>query len=345
MPGELKDDIVTVSDQKEGSTLYNKGNYGYPIRGGGVDLDLLEATYLLESKRLQVLRSGAEMTFEELFLHSSGVHEDFDIRYMVYRDIRQRGFVIKSETGGFDFSVFPRGKTISNSRPQYVLKAVSERSAFGIGTFADDLNSSEKKDRQLLYGIVDEEGDLTYYLVSGKEPSGSVSVSQANAVTGRLVRDRVFVFKDAANVYENGFFGKTVEGMLQLSLIESCYLMKKGMLSVMSSDSVMGLDELIGFSGSVQDEFGIRFAVFSDLRDKGLLVKTGFKYGTHFRVYENHPDKCHARYLVHSVGGDGSMPWPEISRTVRLAHGVKKEILFCSPDLGTGYIDFRRFRP
>ena len=49
MPGELIDDKVRVSDQKEGCQLFNKGNFGYPLRGGGSDLDLIEATFLLSA--------------------------------------------------------------------------------------------------------------------------------------------------------------------------------------------------------------------------------------------------------------------------------------------------------
>ncbi|MBR4216734.1 MAG: tRNA-intron lyase, partial [Candidatus Methanomethylophilaceae archaeon] len=45
MTGILVDDIVEVRDQSEGSRLYTRGNYGYPRSGGGVDLDLIEATY------------------------------------------------------------------------------------------------------------------------------------------------------------------------------------------------------------------------------------------------------------------------------------------------------------
>lgn len=345
MPGVLKDDMVVVSDQKEGSQIYNKGNYGYPISKGGLNLDLLEATYLLESKRLEVTLDGDNMSFEELFRHSSQIHEDFDIRYMVYRDIRQRGFVIKSETGGFDFSVFPRGKTLSSGRPEYMVKAVSERAASDIRTFQDNAMLTSEKGRKLLYGVVDEEGDLTYYVVSSKSTTGSIKVHKEDAIDGSLIKDRVFVFKedDSKKLYDNGYFGKMTDGTLQLSLIESCYLVKRGLLNVISSGKTIGYDELMKFSDSVQDEFQIRFSTFSDLRDKGLLVKTGFKYGTHFRVYEKQPDECHARYLVHSLRDDRRMTWPEISRTVRLAHGVKKEILFCDQSLR--YTEFKRFRP
>jgi len=346
MAGELKEDIVVIPDQKEGSQIYNKGNYGYPISKGGLNLDLLEATYLLESKRLEVTLKGKDVSFEELFKHSSSIHEDFDIRYMVFRDIRSRGFVVKNETGDFDFSVFPRGKTISNSRPEFMVKAVSERTAFDMRTFSDNVEKTRSKEKKLLYAVVDEEGDLTYYVVSTKEPVGKLKTSSAGPFNGSLIRDRVFVFNadDANAVHENGFFGKIDDGTLQLSLIEAYYLMKKGILNATASGKLMTVSEMEKFGSEVQNEFTSRSKTFDDLRDKGLLVKTGFKYGTHFRVYEGSPDKCHARYLVHSVDGKKKMTWPEISRTVRLAHGVKKEILFADSENGK-YTEFKRFRP
>ena len=105
------------------------------------------------------------------------------------------------------------------------------------------------------------------------------------------------------------------------------------------------LDELKASGREFQDEFDLRLRAFSDLRRRGLVVKTGFKYGTHFRVYEKSPDDCHARYLVHSVSGTNRTMWPEISRAVRLSGGVKKEILFCRVTDRTEYMEFKWFRP
>lgn len=85
--------------------------------------------------------------------------------------------------------------------------------------------------------------------------------------------------------------------------------------------------------------------VFDDLRKHGLVVKTGFKYGTHFRVYEGPPDKCHARYLVHTISAIGQKMWPEISRIVRLSGGVKKDILFsCIYHRTVYYLEFKWFK-
>ena len=58
MPGELVKDSVIIADQTEASQIYNKGYYGYPMSGGGLEMDLLEAVYLVECGRLEVRRQG-----------------------------------------------------------------------------------------------------------------------------------------------------------------------------------------------------------------------------------------------------------------------------------------------
>ncbi|MFA6803704.1 MAG: tRNA-intron lyase [Candidatus Methanomethylophilaceae archaeon] len=349
MAGELIDDLVVIVDQKEGSQIYNKGNYGYPMSGNGIELDLIEATYLLESSRLRVIHEGEEMCFEELFNYSSSVFLDFDVKYMVYRDLRQRGFVVKVESGNFDLSVFPRGMMMSNSRPIYLVRAVSERTAFDINTFTDDVSETETKGKRLLYGVVDEEGDLTYYIMAHRDPKGEIYPKRCSKKTvGRLIRDRVFIFDadDAIAIRESGFYGKMIENMLQLSLIESCYLMDRDDLSVISdTGNRIELGTLLEFGRSTQDEFDLRLKAFSDARDRGLVVKTGFKYGAHFRAYEKSPDDCHARYLIHAVSASNVTMWPEISRAVRLSGGVKKEFLFSHVSDRIEYLEFKWFRP
>ncbi|MBO4763492.1 MAG: tRNA-intron lyase, partial [Candidatus Methanomethylophilaceae archaeon] len=195
MTGILADDIVEVRDQSEGGRLYTRGNYGYPRSGGGVDLDLVEATYLCECGRLEVESEGEKVSFGELFMHSASVFEDFDIRYLVYRDLRQRGFVVKSESGAFDLSVFPRGMTLSNSRPEYYVKAVSEGAVFEIPDLISQVMDADSRGRKVLYGVADEEGDVTYYKMSMRDPSGKAFMSDPGTVPeGWLVRDRIFVY-------------------------------------------------------------------------------------------------------------------------------------------------------
>ncbi len=153
--------------------------------------------------------------------------------------------------------------------------------------------------------------------------------------------------EDADRLYENGFYGKKIGPMLQLSLLETAYLMEKGRLEVRSirSGQKMGDKGFLTNARRSQPDFDMRMKAYQDLRSRGMVVKTGFKYGTHFRVYEGNPSKHHSRYLVHVVPDDYSTVWAEISRAVRLAHGVKKEILFASSGEQLSYVKLTRVRP
>ncbi|MCQ2086427.1 MAG: tRNA-intron lyase [archaeon] len=349
MSGELVEDSVYVKDQKESSQLYNKGNYGYPMKGGNLELDLAEATYLCECQRLTVTYMGKTMTFKDLFNYSASTVNDFDVKYMVYRDIRSRGFVVKIESGTFDMSVFPRGMIISNSHPIYMVKAVSERLAFNISIYAEEISETENKGRELLYGVVDEEGDITYYIMSSVDPIGSIFPSKIRKTTGYLIKDRVFIFDlfSSELVKKSGFYGKEIGNILQLSLIETCYLLERGEFLVRSpgTNKEIQLNELLKFGRDTQDEFDLRMKAYSDAKRRGLVVKTGFKYGTHFRAYDESPNSCHAKYLIHAVNARSKTMWPEISRAVRLSSGVKKKFLFCEIGNTVRYIEFKWVRP
>ena len=333
MPGILMEDYVEVRDQSEGSRLYTRGNFGYPRRGGGLDLDLIEAVYLLEAHRLVVIsQEGEQVGFPELFLHASRHLDGFDIKYAVFKDLRMRGLLCKFESGSFDISVFPVGCKMTNSRPEYMVRTVSERNAVDVATFMHEAAEAGERNKKLMYGVVDEDGDVVYYNLSMKDPNGEVYPSpMPSKPTGYLVRDRVFVFdREAFDLLRDyGFYGIAGPDALQLSLLEAIHLVGKGKLTVIGrDDQPMDFDGIMRLGVSLQKEFRTRYLVFTDLRERGLVVKTGFKFGTHFRAYQQSIDDSHARYLVHAVTEENLRSWPEVSKTVRLSVGVKKEILF-----------------
>lgn len=333
MPGELVEESVIVRDQTEASQIYNKGYYGYPLSGGGLEMDLMEAIYLMECSRLEVLKDGQPISLDRLVASASTAHRDFEIKYIVYRDLRSRGYLVKPAGEEFDFRVFPRGGTPSSAQTKNWVAAISERSLFRISPFMEGMKRSERTRKDLLIAIVDEEGDITYYRAERSQPKGVADNAwEGAAVKGALLEDRVMVFDEAGGqrIHDHGFYGKRLGKVLQLSLIEAAHLMELGRLEV--STIVAGrnvpVERFRKRALKFQHDFDLRLKAYNDLRSRGLVVKTGFKYGTHFRVYEDDPERSHAQWLVHAVPADYGAIWPEMSRAVRLAHGVKKEILF-----------------
>ncbi len=83
-----------------------------------------------------------------------------------------------------------------------------------------------------------------------------------------------------------------------------------------------------------EEDFLRRYNVYRDLRSKGYVVKTGFKFGVHFRVYEKSEftEDSHSSFLVHAVSEDDTMSFPDLARAVRLTQSVKKKMMFAVVD-------------
>ena len=102
----------------------------------------------------------------------------------------------------------------------------------------------------------------------------------------------------------------------------------------------------------IEADFDLKFRVYSDLREKRMVVKTGFKFGSHFRVYKqvHGPEKVpHSDYLVHTLPADHIFLPPVLSRAVRLAHSVRKSMIFAYPlegeDRPVSYLEIKRLKP
>jgi tRNA-intron endonuclease len=135
---------------------------------------------------------------------------------------------------------------------------------------------------------------------------------------------------------------------LVLSLLESIYLIDKGYISIKNSKTgrMVTLTGLKKLYKRIEKNLTERIIAYKELRENGVLVKTGFKYGSHFRCYSSDPNTSHAKYLIHVVPDNYVTIWPEISRAVRLAHGVKKELILAvvGKDEKITYIHIERTR-
>lgn len=350
MGGRLEGGKVVVEDTAEGSQLYNRGYHGQPLPGGGVELDLVEAAYLQEAGKLEVRRGGRLLPLEALLREGGARVEKFEIKYLVYRDLRQRGYVVKPGVPPLDFRVFPRGTGPDKGPTKYWVLALSERSVFDLPALEAHLEEVATVRKQLLVAVVDEESDITFYKADKASPRGTAAEGQGDPRTEVLfLRDRAIVLdpEAARRLYDQGFYGKMLGEKLQLSLLETVYLLKRGAIQVKRAQTGrrIGLPTLLREAKAIQPDLEMRLQVYENLKDRGVIVKTGFKYGSHFRAYEGDPEEHHAKYLVHALPQGYTGMWPEISRAVRLAHGVRKEILFGRLGPEVEYIRLQRVRP
>jgi len=348
--GELKNNKIIVKKPKDVGRLYNKSGFGKTVSGNKLELDLLEGVFLLDENKIKIFKEKKEISFQKLVSLTSKNVSDFDIKYPVFQDLRKRGYQVKTHNGekeeGFDFIISKK----NDDEKTCFISAFPERKNMDITAIKKLIDNTIEKNAKLWFAIVDEEGDLTYYDISQIVPKGEIRSHKFAKTQGFLLENRVIIFdkKISESLLDKEFFGKPFGEGLQLSMIEAIYLMEGKIIDVLdvSKGKKISQEHLIKRAEKIQSDVVQRLVVFNDLKKKGLIVKTGFKFGTHFRAYTEKPDETHAEYLVHTVESDFKSIWAEISRAVRLAHSVNKEILFARvTSKKIDYIKLGRLRP
>jgi tRNA-intron endonuclease len=114
-----------------------------------------------------------------------------------------------------------------------------------------------------------------------------------------------------------------------------------------SAKSKVGLKKLRQKAKQLYDEFDDKYAVYRDLRDSGLIVTPGIKFGCDFAVYKYGPGVEHAPYMVSVKKTSSEISATEIVKAGRLATTVRKRFIIAVPDLEaekTKYLIFKWFK-
>lgn len=338
MPGEIRGDVVVVREQAEANRLYNKGHHGRPLSGGSLELDLVEAAYLVHQSRLEVHDRSGALSRERLVLECVAKQPEFEIRFLAYREYRDGGRMVhpappRLREVGVDFLLPLRD---SPKKTEAYVRAVSERAPAELPRLVEFAAQAAKDGVTALVAVVDEESDVTQYALSWEDPHGAVDPATVMDVEADLIVDRIVVWEEgpARKLHEREFFGRLVGNQLHLSLVEGMHLASRGCLRVRGHDSTKPLSgaQLGRLVRRIEPGIDLRSRVYEDLKRRRLVPKTGYKFGTHFRAYERDPDDTHAPFLVHVVSGSDVLDWPTVSRAVRLAHGVRKTLLLALGD-------------
>ncbi len=345
LSGELTGTVVITGKQGI-EELHNTSFYGR-LRGDSLELSLAESAYLIYLKKIKVEFKGEVLDFERFFIMASNMVRNFELFYIVYKDLRGRGYYVQPSDMGF--RVYPRGGHPGKGPAEFLVFVTSERIPLLLSALRKILDNSDNKKKRLILAIVDEESDITHYEVRKLLLSGSSYLKPGNLqkiIT--LLEDRCMVWEPELSnkLHNEGFFGKPMdEGHLQLSLVESCYFLNSGILEIEKrGHEKLDFIEFSEIATRIESDFTIKYKVYEKLRNNGLVPKTGFKFGTHFRVYKSFDLKSHSDYLVHAVSHDHIFSLQQVSRAVRLANSVKKEMIYAAVGEKIDFICIGRVR-
>ncbi len=160
---------------------------------------------------------------------------------------------------------------------------------------------------------------------------------------------------EGSSLYKTGYYGKPLgiskpkipefEVPLILDLMEGVYLAENQKIAVYEDENkAVSLKKLRQKAKQLYDEFEEKYAVYRDLRNSGLIVTPGIKFGCDFAVYKYGPGVEHAPYMVSVKKAGSDISATEIVKAGRLATTVRKRFIIAVPDLAEEKIKYLMFK-
>lgn len=163
--GALEEKGVRVLEKNSFDSLIQRG-YGME-EDAKLMLTFYEALYLLDKELLEVQNEdGTEMDFRNLLEHYEKIEENAWFNYLVYRDLRSRGYVVREGFGvGTDFRVYERGAFGKNTA-SYLILGTQEGKPIPIKELARTLRHCQSQKKELILAVMNRRGEIVYYSVS-----------------------------------------------------------------------------------------------------------------------------------------------------------------------------------
>ncbi len=182
-------------------------------------------------------------------------------------------------------------------------------------------------------------------------PSESMSLPRYKLRGIFFSNDLVTVVDDgehAKDIYSDYWFGqygsyKAAERgkTNKLDAYETVYLMEKRVLTLKNSTK----KDVVAHATARRRDFGKLYEVYKDWRDRGYVVKTGFKFGTHFRIYfpgakpvNQSNDWIHSKHVIQIFPKEARLLISEWARAIRVAHSVRKTFILATPGKGSAKV-------
>jgi len=162
----LKENDVLVSSPE--------GIEGLSLRGYGVSEDgklkltFYEALFLLSKEVIEVEdeETGEKVGFQELLKRFQLADENAWVRYLIYRDLRSRGYVAREGFGlGIDFRVYERGG-YGKETAKYLIFGIQEGQPVSVEELARALQYVQSLKKKLVLAVINRRGEIVYYSLS-----------------------------------------------------------------------------------------------------------------------------------------------------------------------------------
>ena len=163
--GTLAEKGVKIAEKSSIDALTSRG-YG-TLENEVFTLTFFEALYLVDKGMLEAKdENGKTADFQSLLHCYEAQNENAWVSYMVYRDLRSRGYVAREGFGaGIDFRMYERGAYGKDTAP-YLVLSTQEGKPLSIDELADALQQCQSQKKELTLAVMNRRGEIVYYSVS-----------------------------------------------------------------------------------------------------------------------------------------------------------------------------------
>ena len=162
----IKENVVTVSSPEGVEELSSKG-YGV-TEDDKLRLTFYETLFLLGKGAIEVEdeETGTKMVFQDLLKRFQSVDKDAWVRYLIYRDLRSRGYVAREGFGlGIDFRVYERGD-YGRETAKHLIFGMQEGQPVSVETLARTQRYVQNLKKNLILAVINRRGEIVYYSLS-----------------------------------------------------------------------------------------------------------------------------------------------------------------------------------
>lgn len=236
------------------------------------------------------------------------------------------------------------GKIFDEAGNEYRFNDVAERYIKKKKLLARYLAYKDWRDKGLIARYAEEASGSYGRSITKKYKAGELKLDQI-VLDGLFFEDDLITIIDdevgGRSLYEKYWIGQSGtykaahRGRIsKLDIYETVFLAKRNILRLKD----FKLDDVIRKARKRIKYFDDLYAVYEDWRNQGYIVKTGFKFGTHFRIYfpgaspvNTGQEWIHSKHVIHVFSRKDKMLISEWARAIRVAHSVRKTFILAIP--------------
>ncbi|OGJ12860.1 tRNA-intron lyase [Candidatus Pacearchaeota archaeon RBG_19FT_COMBO_34_9] len=161
---------IISSTNSDAYSLYEKSHFGEP-KDDKIQYSLAEALFLLEKEKIEIFSGNKKLSKKDFMEKCRKIDKKIQIKYPVFRDLRERGYVVKTALKfGADFRIYEKGAKPGERHAKWIVFCEHESKRMTWHEFSAKNRVAHSTKKNLLLAIVDEEGDISYYEVRWIKP-------------------------------------------------------------------------------------------------------------------------------------------------------------------------------